>query len=568
MPPQIVALLQNRQIMMIAGGSLLVVLILAGVLIFNTQNTNPDDKKLDATQRALATVDSLGKAIEIQALLAREGIRTDRKEADGGKATVILEEGSTQSDRDVALITVVQSGLMDRNIGLEAFDKGDLTASREEKRIKLIRAQQGEMARLIRKMKPIEDASVTLSLPDPSIFRQGQQAVSASVQVTLPVGSRLERDQVKSIINLMVGSIQNLTSDHVALSDTNGNTYNSMVSGGMDFQDRLEEQDQYMKQKVASQLDRLVGAGHFVVTVSTLLREAPEDVYTEVYDPNKAAVSTRQQFSEKLNASGSKNPASTGGLVAVTMPKALQGMSVRSGTNTESNQRGYERGGVEESFANSKTAAITRRMPGMMEEVSIAVTLDSERTAALGMSEAELKNLIAKAASPKVQSDNVSIARIPFSNPLPYSKAQTDEDANTWPAWLVWTVGILVVAVLCGAVIRILLPSSRASDHIGNLEAGILSQTQQELNALKDITRQQQSQLEAQQKQSQALLQQQQPALQAAQPVALPAVSQADWQELNNTLRQLQSAFLGANQDESVAAEALGQLPLNRWLES
>jgi flagellar biosynthesis/type III secretory pathway M-ring protein FliF/YscJ len=39
---------------------------------------------------------------------------------------------------------------MDKNVGLEAFDHSDITASREEKRIKLIRALQGELARLIR----------------------------------------------------------------------------------------------------------------------------------------------------------------------------------------------------------------------------------------------------------------------------------------------------------------------------------------------------------------------------------------------------------------------------------
>jgi flagellar biosynthesis/type III secretory pathway M-ring protein FliF/YscJ len=49
------------------------------------------------------------------------------------------------------------------------------------------------------------------------------------VQVTLPNATRLSQNQVRAIINLVVGSIQGLDSKHVAVSDTNGTTYNSVL---------------------------------------------------------------------------------------------------------------------------------------------------------------------------------------------------------------------------------------------------------------------------------------------------------------------------------------------------
>ncbi|MEB3245774.1 MAG: flagellar M-ring protein FliF C-terminal domain-containing protein [Vampirovibrionales bacterium] len=578
MPPWLQEFIQNRRLLAIVGGSLALVILVGGYFAFtSSQNADPDQQKLTSEQRVLATVDSLGKAIEIQALLAREGLRADRKDADGGKATVLLEEGSTKSDMDQALITLVQSGLMDKNVGLEAFDKGDITASREEKRIKLIRAQQGELARLIRKIPPIEEASVSLSIPDPSIFRQNQQAVSASVQVTVPVGRRLERDQVKSIINLMVGSIQGLGAEHVALSDTNGNTYNSVINGGLDTQDKLEEQDQYMKQKVASQLDRLVGVGHYVVTVSTFLREAPEEVYTERYDPEQAAIVSRQQFSEKLNAAGSKGAGGASGPVDVALPKAVKDMAAAVASNnqsSESNKRGYERGGVEESYATSKTATVTRNMPGMIEEVSIAVTLDSDKVASMGMTEESLKDLLARAASPKVKADNVSIVRVPFSSPAPYSAAKIDDEAEGWPAWATWAVAALVIAITSAVLIRLLLPSRPESSA---MESELLAQTQQEIAALKAFSQQQQQQLQAQQQQTQAMLNQTQQAQQAAllaqqqQMAALPgasAASSADFDALNNTMRELQTLLASQNADGDLDESTMAQLPVQQWLES
>ena len=67
----------------------------------------------------LLTTDNLGKAIEIQALLARDGIVASRK-IDGTKSTIFLKE-YTQSQRDAALLAIVKSGLMDQNVGFGNF---------------------------------------------------------------------------------------------------------------------------------------------------------------------------------------------------------------------------------------------------------------------------------------------------------------------------------------------------------------------------------------------------------------------------------------------------------------
>ena len=111
----------------------------------------------------LLTTDNLGKALEIQAMLAKHGIVVSRA-VDGTKSLLRLKAKScstaggkcTTEKRDMALMLIVESGLYDQNVGLEVFDKGDFTSTKEDKRIRLVRAmarwgmEAGEGGRLRR----------------------------------------------------------------------------------------------------------------------------------------------------------------------------------------------------------------------------------------------------------------------------------------------------------------------------------------------------------------------------------------------------------------------------------
>ncbi len=51
------------------------------------------------------------------------------------------------------LAAIVRSGIVDQHIGLEIFDNGDFTSTKEDKKnTRLARAINGELARLIRKI--------------------------------------------------------------------------------------------------------------------------------------------------------------------------------------------------------------------------------------------------------------------------------------------------------------------------------------------------------------------------------------------------------------------------------
>jgi len=551
MPPRVQELLQQRNVQIAVGAAILVIIVVLGFAIFGGGGASKDPGKaqVKADQLEIAKVDSMGKAIEIQALMARQGLSIDKVQTDNN-ISLKLPQGATEEERDRAVISLVQSGLMDRNVGLEAFDKGDLTASREEKRIKLVRAQQGELARLIRKIDPIEDATVSLSIPENSLFRSQQKPMSASVQVQIPSGTRIERDKVRAIINLVSGSIPGLDAQHVALVDTNGNTYNSVLDAGSELNDKLEEQDGYMKQKVASQLDKLVGPGNYVVTVSTMLREATRETMSQTYDPNNAVVASKQTFNENLNAKSRQENGTVGGPASSFIPSTL----VNGGSG--GSNRDYDRSGTEVTYENTRVQTVETAVPGMIEDISMAVTIDRNHYPN-SMDAKDLQRLLARAASPKVDPSNVSVATVDFQTPtLALSGGGSGKSSGGSDfSWIYWAAGSLIACVLLLVVMSIL----RSGSGQGSIE---MEATHRELQELKEMAAQQQADLLAQKRQTQQLLESQQ------KQIAAPVDTQQQLaQQQANQLKQTLSELRETVAEEGLESEDL-DLPIRSWIES
>ena len=441
-------ILENKPLLfgIIGGLAGIVVLIVIIIAIAANNGSNSDNNaKVIGNEPLkanvdLLTTDNIGKAIEIQALLARQGITVDRQ-LDGTKSKLTLNAKNcstltkkcTVGDRDKALIAIVESGLVDQNVGLEIFDKGDFTSTKEDKRIRLARAMNGELARLIKRIGNVENATVFISIPEnSSLWADSEKPRTATVQLVIPAGEKLDQMKIKAITNLLLGSVSELKAENISITDTNGNVYRSVMDAEDEMLQKLEENDKYMQQKISKQLDRLVGTGNYVVTVSTFLRQSPIDRYSIEYDPTKKASVSEQSFREGL---GDETKDQSKGISAVStyLPNGLP-----VGNADSSQNRTYSRQATETQYGVTKTQTSEYIRPGVVEDISIAVTLDKNNLPSDTTIE-ELKDLIAKAASPKVTAANVSIAYTTGSDPyLTPDRQQAmptpDKTGNPW--WL------------------------------------------------------------------------------------------------------------------------------------
>ena len=456
------------------------------------------DKPLD-----LLTTDNLGKAIEIQALLAREGITVDRK-MDGQKSVLYLAK-YTMSQRDRALLAIVKSGLIDQNIGLEIFDKGDFTSTKEDKRIRLTRAINGELSRLIRKIPPIENASVFVSIPEQVMFEQDQKPITATVQIVMPSGEKLDNMKVKAIRNLLLGSVNGLDAENISITDTNGNVYDSIASADDDMLAKLEENDRYMQAKVKTQLDKLIGKGNYAVTVSTYLRQAPMQKDQIDFDPTKKTALTEQTFSEGL---GDQTRDTNKGISAVSvyLPNGLPA------NNADSSQsRSYSRTAREIQYGVPKIQTSELVKAGTIEDISIAVTLEESAIPA-NMTLEELKVLIAKSASPKATAENVEIAFADSVDPFlagdkPESLPKPDSTGNPW--WI--AIALLLGGLLFG--LKFLSDKVRQSQEKQREEIELLRErAQDQEKQLRDVNLKAAELVERQTQLAQGMLEQKQQA--------------------------------------------------------
>lgn len=547
-------LLKNKTILYSAIGAIviIVVLLIVGIVMASKpKDTSQTYEKVIDTPFILFTTDNAGKAIEVQALLARENIAATRK-ADGSKTTLMLEK-YTASQRDRALLTIVSSGLMDQYVGLEIFDKGDFTSTKEDKKIRLARAINGELSRLIRKIDPIENASVFISIPEQTMFASDKKPVTATVQIVIPSGTKLEANKIRAIQNLLLGSVSGLTADHISITDTNGNVYNSIANSSDDQLAKLQEQDQYMQSKVASQLDRLVGKGNYVVTVSTFLRQVPKETTRIEYDPNSKIALTEQTFSEGL---GDRTQDSNAGLnaVSVYLPNGLPA----SGSDSSQN-RNYTRTARETQYGISKSQTTEYSRTGTVEEISIAVTIEASAMPS-NMTLDELKAQVARSASPKVSIDNVSIAFSDSIEPYlagdkPVNLPKMEESGNPW--WL--TIALVLVLLFTGYVFLSKKLKEKAEKQQAEVEALRKKAADQE-KQLNDVNLKASQLIEKQQQMAQGLLEQQALSQQFVQQISnqqqapAPAIPQQvqtqATEELQDVLDDVSSDLSSANVEE------------------
>ena len=525
-------ILANKPLLYGIIGGLVVVLALfltVGIVVSSNNSGGPKAVKEKVIDQPLdlLTTDNLGKAIEIQALLAREGITADRR-ADGQKSVLYLKK-YTMTQRDRALLAIVKSGLVDQNIGLEIFDKGDFTSTKEDKRIRLTRAINGELSRLIRKIPPIENASVFVSIPEQVMFEQDQKPITATVQIVMPSGEKLDNMKVKAIRNLLLGSVNGLEAENISITDTNGNVYDSIASADDDMLAKLEENDQYMQAKVKTQLDKLIGKGNYAVTVSTYLRQSPMQKDSIDFDPTKKTSLTEQTFSEGL---GDQTRDSNKGISAVSvyLPNGLPANNADSSQN-----RSYSRTARESQFGVPKIQTSELVKPGTIEDISIAVTLEESAIPA-NMTLEELKVLVAKAASPKAKPENVEIAFSDSVDPFlagdkPESLPKPDSTGNPW-----W-IAIALILIGLGVGLKFLSDMVKAAQQKQKEEIEMLREkTQDQEKQIRDVNLKAAELIERQTQLAQGMLEQKQ--------------ARRNIPELNSTIADIAAELEGLENDD------------------
>ncbi|MCA9510148.1 MAG: flagellar basal-body MS-ring/collar protein FliF [Myxococcota bacterium] len=215
--------------------------------------------------------------------------------------------------------------------GFELFEKSSFGVTDFVQRVNYRRALQGELARSIETLAPVDRARVQIALPEPSPFvGDRNRQPSASIVVQLVAGREFSPSQISGVVHLVASSVEGLDPLNVTLVDGAGRMLapsgdgpfaDGASGGGNVYETDLERS---LGRRIEEILSRTVGLGRVVAHVNADLDWTRRETTEEKFDPNSQVERSEQRSTEEsaegvalaaggVPGSGSNLPGGNGG---------------------------------------------------------------------------------------------------------------------------------------------------------------------------------------------------------------------------------------------------------------
>lgn len=278
-------------------------------------------------------------------------------------------------------ITIASMGIpKEGHVGFELFDKQEFGATNFDQEVKFRRALEGELARSIDSLSPVEKSSVSLALPKETLFVSEEVPPSASVMVQLYEDRKLTPKQIRGIKKLVAAAVPKLKVENVTLIDSEGESLGDSDADAM-MGELSQMQQQYkakeekkQEEKIINVLAPFIGGKERVVAKVTIEYDFSQQSSTsEKYDPENV-VRSEQSSEEKRDGA---SPATVGGV-----PGAVSNIGPVGDLNGSSGSSGsgekYEKTTGTTNFEISKTVSTTKMEFARIKRITAAVVVDGK----------------------------------------------------------------------------------------------------------------------------------------------------------------------------------------------
>ncbi|AOM39532.1 flagellar basal-body MS-ring/collar protein FliF [Xenorhabdus hominickii] len=193
--------------------------------------------------------------------------------------------------------------------GFELLDKEKFGISQFSEQVNYQRALEGELARTVESLGPVQSARVHLALPKPSLFVREQKSPSASVTVGLLQGRVLDEGQINAIVHMVSSSVAGLPAGSVTIVDQSGRLLTQADATGRDLNTTqlkyTQEVENRFQHRIETILAPVVGRGNVHAQVTAQIdfsrREETAEEYKPNQPPNQAAVRSKQSSTSEQN---------------------------------------------------------------------------------------------------------------------------------------------------------------------------------------------------------------------------------------------------------------------------
>jgi flagellar M-ring protein FliF len=264
----------------------------------------------------------------------------------------------------------------DTGVGFELFNEQEFGATRFDQNVKFLRALEGELARTIDALSPVERSSVNLAIPKESLFVSKEVAPSASVMVKLKEDRHLSTRQIRGIKNLIAASVAKLSVENVTLVNNDGETLgDSDESAQMGELSVMQQKFKHLEerkkeQKIVTVLSPFIGGKDRVVATVTIEYDFSQESYTsEQFDP-ESVVRSEQSNEEKREGS---TPKEVGGV-----PGAVSNIGPVEGLKSQQSGEKYEKTNTTTNYEIGKKVSSSKGEFAIIKRITAAVVVDGK----------------------------------------------------------------------------------------------------------------------------------------------------------------------------------------------
>ncbi|MGP9797808.1 flagellar basal-body MS-ring/collar protein FliF [Halomonas sp. 86] len=409
-------------------------------------------------------------------------------EADGGQIIAELDSRSVPyqfsqggqallvpSDQIYTLrLQLAEQGLpRGGNLGLELMDTQAFGISQFAEQVNYQRGLEGELARSIESLGPVERARVHLSLAKPSVFIRDREPAKASVILTLLPGRVLGEGQVSAIIHMVSSSVPELAAEDVTVVDQNGRLLSANSSKGNDLDgsqlEYIAEVERSYQQRIEHILTPILGQANVRAQVAAQIdfssREQTSERYGPNQPPNEAAVRSRQlslsfdgddPLASGIPGALSNTPPGTAPS-PINQPEGAEGDEEEADDVPPEALRSLRQEDVVNYEVDRSVEHVQHRL-GQIQRLSAAVVVnyrdtvnaegELERVALTDIEVAQIERLVRQAMGfSEVRGDQIEVVNSPF--------ADTREDAAETDWWK--DPGTLAIASTLGRYLLVAL---------------------------------------------------------------------------------------------------------------
>ncbi len=191
-------------------------------------------------------------------------------------------------------------------IGYEIFDEAQLAMTDFLQKVNFQRALQAEIEETLSNIEGVRTVRVHLVIPEPSLFTEEQNPVTASVTLTLENNVKLSRERINAIGYLVSASVEGLDQANVIIIDGAGNLLSEekdplvkMANKQFEMQQQVEN---VLQNKVQTLMDQVIGKDRSRVRINVVLDFDQTQTQRKLVEPGASQVVISEETQETSSA--------------------------------------------------------------------------------------------------------------------------------------------------------------------------------------------------------------------------------------------------------------------------